>query len=409
MPQTRIEWTSNQAYTQFRLWKKEVERICNGPMSGDDEKVKLNTVYIWAGAYAETLVEAKQAENPLLRIETVESLLKCLEECLTHSTFFREAREDFYNTRQKPGENTTMFYSRINELYRLAEFPDTSQFLIVDKLIHGCSNAECKRKLMIKGKDVTVTQCLEVLRQSEAVDVTMKHFGQECQIGASYKASDPTRRSQYNGAKIKKSSQTKSPGSFSQSRCVWCGSERKHPRERCPARNVKCDFCKKNGHFEKACILKTKLSSKPTTQNAVNLNISSSEEEYEQTYDISGTTHDECTNNRVCEVLANVKFNTPKQVTLQGKVDTGAMATCMPLSMLQQLGLTREHIMPTQARLRGVTGTDMKTYGKINPEVMCNDVTQNIQVLVTELGTELILGLEFCKLFNLVNISNACI
>ena len=78
-------------------------------MSGNDDEVKLNTVYIWAGAYAETLVEATQAENPEFRINTVEALVTCLEECLTHSTFFCEAREDFYNIRQRPGENTTMF------------------------------------------------------------------------------------------------------------------------------------------------------------------------------------------------------------------------------------------------------------------------------------------------------------
>ena len=95
MPQTKIEWTSNQAYYQFCLWKKEVERIYNGPMSGDDDELKLNTVYIWAGAYAETFVEAKKAENPEFRINTVEALVTCLEECLTHSTFFREVREDF--------------------------------------------------------------------------------------------------------------------------------------------------------------------------------------------------------------------------------------------------------------------------------------------------------------------------
>ena len=101
-------------------------------------------------------------------------------------------------------------------------------------------------------------------------------------------------------------------------------------------------------------------------------------------------------------------FHTPRQVTLQGKGDTGAMATCVPLSMLQNLGLTRADIMPTQAHLRGVTGTDMKTYGKINAKVMCNKITHDIQLLVTELGFELILGLEFCTLFNLVAIADGC-
>jgi len=172
-------------------------------MHGDDESVKLNTVYIWAGAHAETLVEARIAEDSTRQIETTSQLLDCLAQCLTHSTFFREVREDFYNIKQKSGENTTTFYSRIIELFRLAEFPTNSEFLIVDKLIHGCINSECKRKLMTKGKDVTVKQCLEVLRQHEAIDVTMKHFGDASQINASY-IHDPTKRSQKNGHKVKR-------------------------------------------------------------------------------------------------------------------------------------------------------------------------------------------------------------
>lgn len=33
--------------------------------------VQLNTVYIWAGAHAETLIEARQAEDPAVKIEKV--------------------------------------------------------------------------------------------------------------------------------------------------------------------------------------------------------------------------------------------------------------------------------------------------------------------------------------------------
>jgi len=170
MPQTKVEWTSSQAYSQFRLWRKEVERIINGPMHSNAESVKLNTVYTWAGAHVETLVEARKSEDPKLTIETVSQLLDCVSQCLTHSTFFREAKEDFYNIRQKPSENTTTFYSHVLELFRLAEFPENSEFLVVDKLIHGCMNADCKRKLMAKGKDVTVKQCLDILRQHEAIE-----------------------------------------------------------------------------------------------------------------------------------------------------------------------------------------------------------------------------------------------
>ena len=62
--------------------------------------------------------------------------------------------------------------------------------------------------------------------------------------------------------------------------------------------------------------------------------------------------------------------------------------------------------MPIQAHLHGVT--DVKTYGKVNTKVMCNKITHDIQFLVTELGSELILGLEFCKLFNLLAIADVC-
>ena len=136
--------------------EEEVERIINEPMAVDKDAVKLNSVYISTGARAETLVEARMADDPTLKIEKAADLLDCLNTCLTHSTFFREAREDLYNIKQKPGENTTTFYSRIMELYRLADFPENSDFLIVDRLIHCCTNVDCKRKLMTKGKDTTV-------------------------------------------------------------------------------------------------------------------------------------------------------------------------------------------------------------------------------------------------------------
>ena len=35
---------------------------------------------------------------------------------------------------------------------------------------------------MVKRKDMAIKQCLEHLCKREAVDITMKHFGEECQI-----------------------------------------------------------------------------------------------------------------------------------------------------------------------------------------------------------------------------------
>lgn len=59
-------------------------------------------------------------------------------------------------------------------LYCQAEFPEDSNFLIVDKLIHGCVNRECKPKLMAKDKDISIKDCLNNMQQFEADDTAVK-------------------------------------------------------------------------------------------------------------------------------------------------------------------------------------------------------------------------------------------
>ena len=402
-PRTIVDWTSNQTYQQFRLWRKEVQRIVNGPMSKDADSVKLNTVFIWAGAHAEQLVEAKQDEDPNLKIETVPALLDCLEECLTHSTFFREAREDFYNARQKAGENATAFYSRRMELYRLADFPENTDFLIVDKLVLNYLNSECKRKLMAKKKDATVKQCLECMRSYEAVEVTMRKFEDSCKVNASYSL-DPTKKSQKNGSRVKKHQATHTRP------CSWCNGD-SHPHDQFPAKDTTCDFCAKKGHLEKACFFKKKVKgrTKQKSQNAVAVaNASSDDEEYTPSFDMDVVSISRV-KDEAREVPADVEFHTRKLAVVKGKVDTGAMVTCMPLGLLSNIGLCHSDLKPSTAKLHGVTGTDMNTHGELNVRATCNDHTHNVKVMVTELGNELILGLDFCKKFNLVSISDACI
>ena len=107
MPQTKVDWTSNNASSQFKLWRKEVERIIRGTVGSRSDRVKTNHIYIWVDTKAKSLIEARPNEDPELRITTPTELLDQLAKCLTHSTLFREKREEFYTARQKIDENTT--------------------------------------------------------------------------------------------------------------------------------------------------------------------------------------------------------------------------------------------------------------------------------------------------------------
>ena len=397
-PQTSVNWKSKDAIHTFKVWKKEVIRILNGPMAKSDDMVKVNHVFIWAGGDAEVLIEAKQAEDPTLEIKNAETLLDTLQSCLTHCTYFREAREDFYKLQQTPEEGTTSYYSRIVSLYKLAEFPDNSEFLITDRLIHGCANSKCKETLMSKGKGVTLKVCLDLLRQHESVKTTMQHMEKTTKVDAAYhvRSKDPTRQSQKNGSKhkqVSKHNKQQKP----QKKCGWCAGE-PHKKDQCPAKDVRCNFCSKKGHLERACIIKKRS----LRQNC--LEVISDDDDSTPIYDMDSIHIEDATR----EVMTTVTFHTTQACRIQGKLDTGAMATCMPYSMLEQMNVHANDLTPTKAKLRGITGTMMKTIGELNVKASCNNITKLVTVIITKSGSELILGVDFCRAFELVKIANCC-
>ena len=411
-PKTKVDWTSNNAYTQFKLWRKEVERIIDGPLEAKGNPVKINHIYIWAGAHAEQLIDASKSEDADLELDTPKKLLDQLAKCITHTTFYREARENFYGIKQKNGENTTTYYSRIMDLYKQAEFPADTDFLVIDKLIHGCFNPECKRKLMGKTlTDLSVKVCLDTFRKYESVDVTMKRLGDSpSTVNASY-SRDPTKRSQRNGDRRKSKHKSSKPMSKSSDRkaddkkCTYCARE-SHPRSECPAKDATCRYCKNRGHFDKACIKKRK--SKNYKQRVVEADPDSSDYEHSD-FDLASVKIGAVDKKSPREVLAEVEFITTDLHTLEGKVDTGAMVSCMPLSMLQDIGLSKKDLKPSQDTLHGVSGVSLKNLGTIELDVVCNNKRKKENFYITELGNELILGLGFSKRFKLVEIASTCV
>ena len=357
MPQTKVDWTSNTASSQFKLWRKEVERIIGSPLASRSDQVKINHIFIWAGAHAESLIEASLNEDPELRITTPRELLDQLAKCLTHSTLFREKREEFYTVRQKI-ENTTSYYSQLLNLYRQAEFQENANFFIVDKLIHGCISKDCKRKLMAKGKEVSVKDCLELMRKYEAIEATMKTFEEssDTQVDASY-AQDPTKKSQRNGSKkfpYRPKSKSECKRSGGKKSCIWCTGYA-HSRDKCPAKDATCTFCGKQGHVQRACLQKKGMDKgkKSKHQLAVGVDPNEDSTEYEYDIDVSVVSIHAVDNQKSREVFAPVLFhpkgdNSPSY-EIKGKVDTGAMVSCMPTSMLSKIGLSKKDLKPSSA------------------------------------------------------------
>ena len=116
------------------------------------------------------------------------------------------------------------------------------------------------------------------------------------------------------------------------------------------------------------------------------------------------------------EILASVKFfpqtdgKSSKMATERtGKVDTGAMVSCMPLSVLSSIGLSQDHLTQSSITLHGFSGTDLENLGYVDVMVTCNNIHDKARFYVTKSGRELLLGIKFCQKFQLVSYASSCI
>ena len=108
------------------------------------------------------------------------------------------------------------------------------------------------------------------------------------------------------------------------------------------------------------------------------------------------------------EVTTHLPFHTKYECTIQGKVDAGAMETFMPSSLLKHINVSNKEVKPSKARVRGATGTQIQTMGELQLKATCDGITKTIRLIVTNLGSELLLGVDFCRAFKLVTIANCC-
>ena len=76
--------------------------------------------------------------------------------------------------------------------------------------------------------------------------------------------------------------------------------------------------------------------------------------------------------------------------------------------MLPQIGLSIKHLKPSNAVIRGMLGADLQNCGTVFVNVTWNEITKKAKFYVTKHDYDLILGLDFCKMFKLVTISPIC-
>ena len=100
--------------------------------------------------------------------------------------------------------------------------------------------------------------------------------------------------------------------------CYFCGGRNWHRRAKCPARDEKCDFCGKIGHYVKCC-----MSRKNVTTGCVNSPCLSSLSALHSSF--------------LKHVIANVKVN---DIVARALIDTGSTNSYHSKSFVDQNHIT---------------------------------------------------------------------
>ena len=113
----------------------------------------------------------------------------------------------------------------------------------------------------------------------------------------------------------------------------------------CPARQAQCHYCNKNGHYSKVCHQKM-YEKQANTVGADCQSITDNEDDFD---DLEQSTV--AASKGAHEIVADVTFYGNQQQKIPGKVDTVAMVTCMPQSLLKDIHINLKDIKPTKLKL----------------------------------------------------------
>ena len=241
----------------------------------------------------------------------------------------------FRQAKQNPGETMNSYHSRLRQLATTCEFTDVDKE-VKSQIIQSCTSQRLRRKAL---RDSTMT--LEaLLAEARALEVSEQQATDIESPGAANAVLPP-----------------KSETPDKTARCFNCGGSWPHDAKAgCPARNRKCNSCKKYGHYAQYCRSSQKGQSggkggtrrkgnkkqghrrlkPPQTVNQVNEESrlrsppSSSEDEY--TFTLSPRT-------KVSAPFVSLKVN---GVTCKFLVDSGASVNIMSYDVLKMFDRTLE-------------------------------------------------------------------
>ncbi|XP_072140251.1 uncharacterized protein [Dermacentor andersoni] len=164
----------------------------------------------------------------------------------TKNTVYESAR--FNLRRQQLGETVDQFATELNRLADRCEFKEMKERLIRDRFVVGLRDQLLSEELQMD-PNLTLSTALAKARTSETVKKQQAELKEhEGTIPEACVAAVKPEKTPGKSRRFTRGQKPAYRGKF----CSFCAGPF-HPRSSCPAKQERCRFCQKLGHFEKAC------------------------------------------------------------------------------------------------------------------------------------------------------------
>ncbi|XP_033760745.1 cellular nucleic acid-binding protein homolog [Pecten maximus] len=138
---------------------------------------------------------------------------------------------------QQANESVDQYVNRLRQRAEFCDFENIEE-QIRDQSIEKCVSKHLRRKLLERGRDLTLAQLQTSSRSMESSEHQAKKISVESSQSVNQVRRDSKHTHQSNNDR----------------RCYRCDSAGHISSDpHCPAKGVECRKCKKNGHFAKCC------------------------------------------------------------------------------------------------------------------------------------------------------------
>ncbi|KAH0813135.1 hypothetical protein GEV33_009656 [Tenebrio molitor] len=247
-PPEKFCFTRPESWTQ---WKKRFERylIVSGLSNRTDDE-KINVLLYLMGEESEEIL-LQFAEVPTNYALTVRAFDKYF---IPKKNVIFE-RYKFNSRTQKEGESVDSFITALHGLAEYCEYGALKEELIRDRIVVGMSDTKTSETIQLRG-EVQLAEVVMMARRAENQQKQNQVLRQENKTIAAVSSNKWSMSKQQSNSKVNANPST----SNSNVECGYCGRHM-HERDKCPAKEAKCNLCGKKGHYSRVCRKKKEVKS----------------------------------------------------------------------------------------------------------------------------------------------------